>query len=662
MNQLNSIYQQNFPLKTKTLANKKVLNPWMTDNISRLIKYKSQYFNLLRMNIITMEENRIFRNKVNSIIRKAKNSYYRNKFNSCQSDIKKTWSLINDILSPNRKKSNDIRLSVGTEEISNHSDLCEIFNTYFSNAASSLSSNLSYNSLNAIDLVPHSSVNFFLFPVDFPECSNIIRDLKNSKTSINELPVKIFKFNECIITPVITKLINRCFNDAVFPDCLKIATILPVFKKGDPKNMKNYRPISILPYMSKIFEKCLYNRLFYFFTSNNLISKNQFGFLPRKSTLDALQKFIEYQYKSLNSNHFSINVFIDLSKAFDTINHEILLGKLYKYGIRGHALELIRSYISDRNYRVKIGDSFSSVNVSNIGTAQGSVLAPLFFLIYVNDMPKFVDKSYPILYADDTTLCFKNNSLQTAINQCNIELSKFSKWCTANKFTINLDKTCFMVVSNRYVPDLDQTIKIDSSFIKCVDSYKFLGVNIDKNLKFNNHISDISCKISKSVGILYRLSNYLPSVTLLQIYNSLVHSHFMYCNAIWGGTNAVHINPLILLQKKCLRIVNKTSYLEHTHPLFVSSKVLKITDIHKYSQAYFIHENLEEIESFTSSHSHNTRQNALNPNFQRLALSQRSIFYSGITYWNSLPLHIRNIDEINSFKKNLKKFILESYT
>ena len=276
-------------------------------------------------------------------------------------------------------------------------------------------------------------------------------------------------------------------------------------------------------------------------------------------------------------------------------------------------------------------------------------------------MPKFIDKSFPILYADDTTLCFRNKFIEPLIFQCNSELNKFSNWCKANKLTINLDKTCFMVISNRNFHNLDSFIKIDNIPIKCIDSHKFLGVNIDNKLKFNLHISDICSKISKSIGILYKLSNYLPSSTLLNIYNSLIHSHLMYCNPIWGGTYNIHINPLFILQKKCLRIVNKTSYLEHTNPLFISNNVLKLREIHKYSQICFIHKNFNDFLPFRPTHSHSTRQNSLDPKFQRLTLCQKSIFYSGIKNWNSIPVQIRNIDESKPFKRKLKQFILDTY-
>ena len=416
-----------------------------------------------------------------------------------------------------------------------------------------------------------------------------------------------------------------------------------------------------MPYISKIFEKCIYDRLLYFFINRDVISAQQFGFLPNKSTLDALNSFMEFQYDALNSKQYSINVFIDLTKAFDTIDHKILLGKLEKYGVRGLPLKLIQTYISDRMYRVNLGAETSSLNTSNIGTAQGSILAPLFFIIYVNDLPNFLDQSYPILYADDTTLCFRNSSFQSAIDQCNRELYKLSQWCSMNKLTINLNKTCYMVITNRSICNVNPIIKIKNNLIKCVQSHKFLGIKIDNRLKFDQHIADISVKISKSIGILFKLSNVLPSSTLLSIYNSLVHSHLMYCNAIWGGTHDVHIHPLFMLQKKCIRIINKTSFLAHTHPLFASNNILKIKDIHRYSQTCFIYKNLNIFSSLVQTHPYSLRNNYLRPKFQRLAICQRSIYFSGIKYWNLLSDNIQCIDDERKFRKSLKLIILESY-
>ena len=178
--------------------------------------------------------------------------------------------------------------------------------------------------------------------------------------------------------PVLTRLINKSFCSGVFPDCLKKATIIPLYKKGDKFKMENYRPISLLPYLSKIFEKCLYARIYNFFTTYDLFSHKQFGFLHNKSATDALLSFTEYQYSVLNSKDFSINIFVDFVKAFDLVQHDILLRKFYRYGVRGLPHELISSYLSDRKQIVKNGDYFSSECAVRAGVPQGSVLGPLF--------------------------------------------------------------------------------------------------------------------------------------------------------------------------------------------------------------------------------------------------------------------------------------------
>ena len=550
ISQLNSLYQKYFPLKTKYISLKKALNPWMNDYISKLIKYKSQYYSLMKLGITSITENKKFKNKVNSIVRAAKVSYFENKFSSNRSDMRKTWSLINEIISPNSKKSNIIKILAGGNLISDQLQISELFNSYFSNIALNLRSNIPDSSLDAINLVQRSYYNFFLYPVTPDECSKIVQTLKITKTPLNEFPVKLFKKHDPSLTPILSKLITKCFSVGEFPKCLKVATIIPIFKNGDPVSLKNYRPISILPYIAKIYEKCLYNRLLNFFINHNLFSPQQFGFLPGKSTVDALINFLEFQYDALNSREFSVCVFVDLAKAFDTLDHNILVGKLERYGVRGLPLKLIRSYISDRKYRVKIGPSCSATTTSNIGTAQGSVLAALFFIIYVNDLPQFLKKSHPIIYADDTTICLKNPSLRTALDECNSELSNLSEWCKANKLTINLNKSYFMLISNKPPPSITIQLKIDNAIIHRVETHKFLGVTIDSKLKFGDHISEISKKISKSIGIIYKLSVFLPTSTLKNLYYALVHSHLMYCNALWGGTNQTHLQPLIVLQKK----------------------------------------------------------------------------------------------------------------
>ena len=643
LDKINYLYRKHFPLKIKHISVRRALNPWMNDKLKKLIEFKSLYFNLMKLGIVSVSENNLFKNKVTSLIKKCKVRYYQQKFHNCVSNLRKTWSLINQIISPNRKKSNMIKLLVGGELVEDERTVAEIFRSHFSEIASSLRSNILQSNLCAASLVPISSSSFFLYPVTQDECSRIVRSLNNTKTDIDQLPVKIFKLHIDSISPILCKLINNCFIAGIFPSILKIATIVPIFKKGNPQLAENYRPVSILPYLSKVFEKCLYNRLFSFFLNNNIFSDQQFEFLPRRSTVEALSNFMEYQYNALNKNNYSIAVFIDFSKAFDTIDHEIFIDKLERYGVRGLPLQLIRSYLKDRTYRIRVRNVLSSEYICNIGTPQGSVLAPLFFLIYINDMPKFLENTHAILFADDTTLCFNNDCLNSAISMCNIELNRFANWCSANKLTINIDKTYYMLITNRFVPETVAEIKLKDQVLNCTESHKFLGVYIDQKLKFKHHVTAISNKISKSVGIMFRLSPYISCTALLNVYYSLVNSYLMYCNTIWGGTYESHLYPLTILQKRCIRIVHGASFQAHSLPLFTSSNVLQVKGVHLYSLSCFIYKNYHLFSSNIPTNIYQLRRNLLAANFQRLNICQRSIYFAGIILWNSIPLQIKRL-------------------
>ena len=352
-------------------------------------------------------------------------------------------------------------------------------------------------------------------------------------------------------------------------------------------------------------------------------------------------------------------MFIDFAKAFDSIDHRILLKKLEKYGIRGLPLQLITSYLTDRKQTVRIGSSISSECIINRGVPQGSVLGPLYFLIFVNDMPRYLSNSYSILFADDCTLCYRGQSLNSTIELCNSELKKLHDWTISNKLTINFDKTYFMIVTNRNVSQFNQ-VMINGIAIERTYTHKFLGVNIDSGLKFNAHIAEISSKISKSCGVLYRMSNYLPSATLRSLYFSFIHSYLEYSNIVWGGTFDSYLLPLFRLQKKSIRNVCKAGYLDHTQPLFLEKKILKLQDIHKYNLACYVFRNFSVFQSNPSNYATRNSSN-LSSTFQRLFICQRSTSYLGPHIWNGLPDEVKNNTEYKKFKREVKIYLLSSY-
>ena len=406
LNVFYNLYSKNCPLKIKYVSGRKVLNPWMSPGLSELIKCKSQYYKLYLQGFITKNQNNTYRNKVNSIIRKAKNTYYQYVFERNKSDIKSTWKIIRNLTSRNPSKSPISELVWNNRVCVEDKDIAEAFNDFFSGVALDLDSRLGNSNIDPL-LYVNSNINSMYLSLLSPrDCSNIIQNLKNSKSSIDRVPPRIFKTFKDIISSPVCDIINQCFSQGIYPNSLKYATITPIFKKGDSKNPSNYRPISVTSFINKIFEKAIYNQLSNFLTQYNIISPNQYGFIKNCSTQDALNNLTEFYYDTLNINQLAVSVFIDYCKAFDTINHSILLRKLYRCGIRGAPLNLLASYLKDRIQVVRIGRCISQPRNINIGVPQGTTLGPLTFLLYVYDVHNIDPKSHTVLFTDDKTLSF----------------------------------------------------------------------------------------------------------------------------------------------------------------------------------------------------------------------------------------------------------------
>ena len=475
------------------------------------------------------------------------------------------------------------------------------------------------------------------------------------------MPIKLIIANRDILSPVICNLVNQSLNTGIFPDSFKIAQIVPIFKRGDSRTPSNYRPISILPYLSKIFEKIIYFRLAYHLAVNEILSPYQFGFRKNISTVDALIHFTEMIYDALNNKNCCLNVLVDYSRAFDTINHAILLRKLERYGVRGSALEMIRSYLKNRQQSVRINNSLSGTLTTNISVPQGSILGPLLFLIYVNEISNMSNKFTPTSFADDCTITFVNSDINTLISDCNEELYKFKSWSDANRLTINIDKTHCLFISNTF--DLPPgSIMLENNELELVSESKFLGVMLDNRLKYDKHTSYICKKISKSIGILYRIRRNLPSNCLRFIYFSLIHPYLLYCLPIFGAAYTTHLEPLRVLQKKAIRIISNAGYLDHTNQLFFSNKILKFDDMYKHSLGCYIYKNQDLLTSFTRSHNYNTRNRELYlPPFERLRSTEQSVLHQGIRAWNNIPDDIKACRALEGFKHQYKQLLINQY-
>ena len=661
---INKIYCLAFPLKIKTVSCANYHNPWMTNSLKSLIDAKSNYFRLYKLSMVTLAENNYFRNKVNKVIRAHKNRYYSDRLLACRNDIKKTWKTINFILS--RKNRNDSIKSILCNNIiyTDDSDIASIFNDYFCSIGREYDSVIPASQLDPCHFinVPQSS-SFFLEPVSPIEISYHIKNLKKSKENINTVSVAMLKDNHDLFSKIFADLVNACFETGTFPKIFKKAIVLPLYKKHDADVLTNYRPISKLPTISKIIEKCIKSRLLRYFTSNNLLNQVQFGFQPGLSTQDAILYLTERLYSNLNSKLSSVAIYIDFSKCFDTLNRSILLKKLKSYGIRGIPLKLFSSYLDERYQSVCVNGVNSDFKLIDTGVPQGSVLGPILYLIYVNDLPNLSDQFTSCLFADDTTLIFENKNQNDLINSCNIGINLFYSWCCANRLSINISKTKSMLFSNILCPLDISEIYMNGTKIEYTSSMRFLGMIMDDKLKFSCHINLIKEKISKNAGVLYRLKQFVPHQTLVSVYRCFVECYLNYCIIVFGNAYQCHINQLEIAQKKCVRIVANQPPLSHTAPIFYELKLLNLSDIYKFNIALYMYKNIDKFASCLQPNIHSTRS-GIHYSSQRqwLTLTQnQSIKYQAPKIWNRIPIDIRNSSSIFSFKRKLKNYLISLY-
>ena len=311
---------------------------------------------------------------------------------------------------------------------------------------------------------------------------------------------------------------------------------------------------------------------------------------------------------------------------------------------------------------LKIGQVKSNIETFNISVVQGSICGPILFLLYINDIPNVSSTFLTTLFADDTVIKYSNVNGNTLINNINLELCKVIEWLHCNKLSLNANKTSCMLFSNRSLDAIGE-VKIDNSSIKIENTVKYLGVLLNENFSFNAHIEYISAKISKTIGVMFRIRQFVPDHILLKLYYSLIYPYLIYCNIVWGNTNATYLNKILLLQKKIVRLITNSSYLAHSDPLFYNCKILKISDLYTY---------LVSIEAFKlyscnqihPVHNHNTRNREIyvQPTFHRLTLTQRSLDYTMPSIWNNnVPNRIKQSSSLSSFKTEMKNYLLTFY-
>jgi len=666
---LYNVYNECCPVKTKLISISRLNKPWFDDDLRRLCDMKHGLFRRYKANEVSFSEYSYFKNKFTALLRRSKVNYFRDKFDRCKGNIRMTWRNINDVMGRGKRADIDKIIQSGESFEDDYEIACR-FNQYFSSVAGELREAIPDSDASPLGFLGARSVDSLDFDhVTVSEVKTVIRAMPNKSGKIDSVPVFIFKKLEMVISPIICRLFNCSLIEKKFPSALKLAEVVPVHKSGSPYAVANYRPISILPVLSKIFEKIMRARLIEFLAEYNILCDHQFGFRAGRETSDAILEFLDHAYNSLDSKSYLISVFLDLSKAFDTLDHDILLSKLEHVEVRGVVLEWFSSYLSDRRQVVGVNGTCSSVKPMNTGVPQGSVLGPLLFLIYINDMSLCSKRLHFIHFADDTTVFRTGNDIMNLMGEVNTEFRKVDDWLIANKLSLNLTKSTFMVISHSNIPS-DLSLSVRNHNLSRVNFAKFLGVLIDDRLTFKCQIGELSNKLSKSVGILYKLSHYVPPSTLKSLYFSLCHFLISYGITAWGSSASTHLSRVVSLQNRAVRTLPMIGNVNN----FSSYNILKINDLYKYFCCVKLFKCFREdshkhfydcFNKLIPDHSHNTRHKAngyFNVPICHKTRSQRSFIYVASNFWNEIPLSTRNLPQLSIFKRTYKASLVGKYS
>ena len=498
----------------------------------------------------------------------------------------------------------------------------------------------------------------------------------NKSTGLDNIGPKIPKLSANILSPSLMYIVNKSITVGKFPCLWKEAKVKPLFKSGAKDEINNYRPISILPTVSKLIEKWVDSQFFKYLDNFNLLHKSQSGFRPKHSTESALILMIDSWLKAINEGKIVGCVLIDFRKAFDLVDHKILLNKLKYYKCNDTSLSWFQSYLSNRTQRVSINNNLSDPAQVTCGVPQGSILGPLLFLFFLNDLPLALKESTVVdLYADDTTFYDFQYDINKLESNLQYALKALHTWCRQNGMVLNIDKTKVLLITSRQkrytLQDSCLSLRYDEIDIKMTRSHKILGVQVDENLMWHNHFQLVSKKVSSHLWLLSKIRSYLSVEHRLLFYNAYVKPHLEYCIVVWSNTPNYNINRISKLQRRACKLI-----LSHEYTGLQES--LERLDILSFDQSVFlnkakimckVYNNLApiyllELFQMRDVNPNNTASNLRSVAHKNYLLPQAkcnlfkgSFSYSGVVVWNSIPVDIKSASSLQSFVKKCTEWI-----
>ena len=623
------------------------------------------------------EKYKSYRKLFKRVANAAESSYYKDQFDTRTNTMKQLWSNLNRMFCLKKSKSKTVisNLRLDNKTVSNTEEICNGLNEFYCNIGTKLANSIPKSQCaDFTKYCPTPYLNsMFCNPVAPNEIHNIIMTFKNKKSpGYDNIGSTILKEICPEIINVLTYIFNLSFVTGVVPDSLKLAKVIPVYKKGDRNEPGNYRPISLLSIFEKILEKLMSYRLLNYLNRNKILYEFQFGFRKHHSTILALIEVIDNIYQQLDKNEYVMGIFFDLQKAFDTVNHDILLYKLYNYGIRGVVYQWFKCYLNNRRQFTSLGDIVSNVGYIITGVPQGSVLGPLLFLIYINDISNAIPGTKIKLFADDTNLFLCDRNLDDLYHKASLSLEQLSKWFIANKLSLNVDKTFYSIFGAKFTDLHNRQLKVNGSCIRFVESCKYLGVIIDLNLHWHEHIDFVYKKIIRFTSIFYKIRTKLNPEILRLLYFAFVFPHLLYGIEIYGNTFHSHLNKLIKLNNKLLRILQNKPRNTHNTELYKQYNTLPLPSLHNYQLLLLVHKCIHHLDKIpavfksyfthnSSVHQYDTRTKSnLFISSIHTTFGKRALMHKCSVLWNQLPEKLKITQSTSVFKSQIKYYLIET--
>lgn len=530
-------------------------------------------------------EYRKFKNEYKKSIQIKKYEFNQRKLNRVQGNNKATWKVLNSILN---KENNEItQIKIDGVNIEEDKEITNQFNAYFINSIVELNQNIP-DAQYEDNIAINQDLNFEFSGVSIAEIKTCLRELKNNTDEFFMNPTVLLDAM-FVIGQQLANIINQSFDTGIFPDILKKSTIVPIQKKPGSIIINDHRPINMLPCCERLIESLAYNQLTNYIDTNNILNRNQSGFRAKHSCETAIND-IFYEWKAaLNDSKIIIAVFLDFQRAFETIDPDILIKKLAKYGVSGASLRWFRTYLTNRRQTVKLGETVSNELYNGLGVPQGSILGPLLFILYINDLPSYLIYCIAKLFADDTLIYIISDSLDEAMGRMNYDLNTMYNKLCQNKLKLNVSKTKVMVITNRTIDRSNVDIFMNGTRLDIESEMKYLGIIIDDKLTFGRNISYVCKKVGQRVNVLNRLRNELDVGQKLTLYRSIIEPHFNYCPSILFLSNVTDLNRLQVLQNKCLRQILRANSFTEGHVMRKELNLMSVVQIVTYGTLIFIY-------------------------------------------------------------------------